>query len=298
MVVFDALERQIVAALQLDPRCPWRKIAAVLGEAERTVARKGSELLESGAVAVVGIRPKAAVVLVEMRCMPGTVRAAVQALSQRQDTTFVYTTTGTGDCVAEIITESSRMGDVLSDELPSTIGLRDSTSYPVLRYFRTIRGWRPEVLPAERARRPELGPDTRFRCFGGRLGDEPPGQRVDRCPVRGWPDELRGPGTPCRCFGSHSPASRGMAAEQQPGPAAGDRGTGVVRAERRGPPLDPRRPAARGAAGAELGGIPHGPVRGGDCGQLPDSRRCHRGGHVFALPFHHGSRLGHNTLPA
>lgn len=103
MAVFDALERQIVAALQLDPRCPWRKMAAVLGEAERTVARRGSQLLESGAVAVVGIRPRPAVVLVEMRCMPGTVRAAANALSQRADTTFVYTTTGTGDCVAEVL---------------------------------------------------------------------------------------------------------------------------------------------------------------------------------------------------
>ncbi|ABM07056.1 AsnC family transcriptional regulator [Arthrobacter sp. Rue61a] len=151
MVVFDALERQIVAALQQDPRCPWRKMAAVLGEAERTVARRGSLLLESGSVAVVGIRPRPAVVLVEMRCMPGTVRAASNALAQRADTTFVYTTTGTGDCVAEILTEPSRMGDVLSDELPSTIGLRDSTSYPVLRYFRTIRGWRPEVLAPDKA---------------------------------------------------------------------------------------------------------------------------------------------------
>jgi Lrp/AsnC family transcriptional regulator for asnA, asnC and gidA len=151
MLVFDPLERQIVAALQLDPRCPWRKMAAVLGEAERTVARRGSQLLESGAVAVVGVRPRPAAVLVEMRCNPGTVRAAAQALAQRTDTTFVYTTTGTGDCVAEILTDPSHMGNVLSDELPSTIGLRDSTSYPVLRYFRTIRGWRPEVLSADRA---------------------------------------------------------------------------------------------------------------------------------------------------
>ncbi|BCW57517.1 Lrp/AsnC family transcriptional regulator for asnA, asnC and gidA [Paenarthrobacter nicotinovorans] len=162
MVVFDALERQIVAALQLDPRCPWRKMAAVLGEAERTVARRGSQLLESGAVAVVGIRPQPAVVLVQMRCLPGTVRAASHALCQRLDTTFVYTTTGAGDCVAEILTEPSRMGDVLSDGLPATIGLRDSTSYPVLRYFRTIRGWRPEILGNDKAEalRSSLTPDS------------------------------------------------------------------------------------------------------------------------------------------
>lgn len=88
MDVLDALERQIVAALQLDPRCPWRKVAAVLGEAERTVARRGSQLLESGVVAVVGVRPRPAAVLVEMRCTPGTVRAAAHALAQRVDTTF------------------------------------------------------------------------------------------------------------------------------------------------------------------------------------------------------------------
>lgn len=149
-MLLDAMERQIVAALQLDPRCPWSKVAAVLGEAERTVARRGVQLLESGAVAVVGVRPKPAAVLVEMRCTPGTVRVAARALAQRSDTTFVYTTTGTGDCVAEILTTPGQIGDVLSDELPSTIGLRDSTSYPVLRYFRTIRGWRPEILPADR----------------------------------------------------------------------------------------------------------------------------------------------------
>ena len=125
-------------------------MAAVLGEAERTVARRGSQLLESGAVAVVGVRPKQSVVLVEMRCMPGTVRAAAHALSQRADTTFVYTTTGTGDGVVEVFTEQSRMGAVLTDELPATIGLRDATSYPVPRYFRTIRGWRPGILSADK----------------------------------------------------------------------------------------------------------------------------------------------------
>jgi DNA-binding Lrp family transcriptional regulator len=151
MILLDSLERQIVAALQLDPRCPWRKMAAVLGEPERTVARRGAQLLESGAVAIAAVRPHPASMLVEMRCTPGTARAAAQSLAQRSDTTFVYTVTGNGDCVAEILTDPDRMGDILSDELPSTIGLRHSVSYPVLRYFRTIQGWRPEMLTAEQA---------------------------------------------------------------------------------------------------------------------------------------------------
>lgn len=151
MILLDSLERQIVAALQLDPRCPWRKMAAVLGEAERTVARRGAQLLESGVVAVAAVRPHPASMLVEMRCTPGTARAAAQSLAQRPDSTFVYTITGSGDCVAEILTDRDRMGDILADELPSTIGLQHSVSYPVLRYFRTIQGWRPEMLTAEQA---------------------------------------------------------------------------------------------------------------------------------------------------
>lgn len=146
MRLLDTLERQIVAVLQVDARCSWRKAAAVLGESERTVSRKGSELLDSGMVSVCGIRPKAAAVVVEMTCSPGTARAAAQALAQRPDTTFAYTVTGSGDCVAEVLTDRQRLGTVLAEELPATIGLTHATSYPVLRYFRTIRGWLPQVL--------------------------------------------------------------------------------------------------------------------------------------------------------
>jgi hypothetical protein len=171
--------------------------------------RRGLQLLESGAVAVVGVRPKPAAVLVEMRCTPGTVRAAAQALAQRADTTFVYPTTGTGDCVAEILTEPAHMGDVLSDELPSTIGLRDSTSYPVLRYFRTIRGRRPAILSADRAEAflsgrsadegsleapQELGRQDKelidALCTDGRMSFEALGRRAnppDSCPCHPAP---------------------------------------------------------------------------------------------------------------
>jgi Lrp/AsnC family transcriptional regulator for asnA, asnC and gidA len=146
MRLLDTLERQIVAVLQVDARCSWRKAAAVLGESERTVSRKGGELLDSGMVSVCGIRPKPAAVVVEMTCSPGTARAAAQALAQRPDTTFAYTVTGSGDCVAEVLTDRQRLGTVLAEELPATIGLTHATSYPVLRYFRTIRGWQPQAL--------------------------------------------------------------------------------------------------------------------------------------------------------
>jgi DNA-binding Lrp family transcriptional regulator len=54
--VLDDLELRIATALQVDPRASWRRIAAVLGEPERTVARRGNDLIESRLVNIVGIR--------------------------------------------------------------------------------------------------------------------------------------------------------------------------------------------------------------------------------------------------
>ncbi|HEX2246339.1 MAG TPA: AsnC family transcriptional regulator [Arthrobacter sp.] len=149
MQELTVLEQQIVAALQIDPRASWRKIASVLREPERTVARRGSELLESGTVGVVGIRLRPTPVLVEMRCAPGTSRVAVQALAQRPDTSFVYTVTGTADCLAEILTDRDRLHSTLSDELPGIAGLQHVNTYPILRYFKTLRAWQPGPLTKE-----------------------------------------------------------------------------------------------------------------------------------------------------
>lgn len=152
MRLLDPLERRIVAALQLDGRCSWRKMAEVLQEPERTVARRGTELLESGTVQIAALRPHATAVIIRVQSAAGTIRATASAMARRADTTFSYTMTGGADCVAEILTEARRMPGLLVDEIPGTIGLVRSASYPILRYFRTIRGWQPEVLtPAQSA---------------------------------------------------------------------------------------------------------------------------------------------------
>jgi Lrp/AsnC family transcriptional regulator for asnA, asnC and gidA len=140
--VLDDLETRIAAALQVDGRASWRRIAAVLGEPERTVARRGNDLLASGAVAVVGMLPHPDSALLRVRCSPGTARMATESLAQRSDCNFAYMTTGSADCVAELMFDAGMMPQVLGTEIPATVGLLTAMSYPVLRYFRTIRGWR------------------------------------------------------------------------------------------------------------------------------------------------------------
>ena len=55
------LHLRIIAALQVDGRAPWSRIADALGEPERTVARYGVELLERGVVTVAAVRTLASI---------------------------------------------------------------------------------------------------------------------------------------------------------------------------------------------------------------------------------------------
>lgn len=154
------LHLRIIAALQVDGRAPWSRIAQVLGEPERTVTRYGVELLESGIVAVAAVRTFANRVIVACECMPGTARLAAQSLSQHDGVTYSYLTTGPSGVVTEV-GYSDDLSDLLTLELPATPGITRFSAFPVLRYFKTVRGWRVGVLsPAEEnALTPPAGSD-------------------------------------------------------------------------------------------------------------------------------------------
>ncbi|MER7185249.1 Lrp/AsnC family transcriptional regulator, partial [Streptomyces hyaluromycini] len=66
----DPLDLRVIAALQVNGRASWRSVAQALGEGERTVARRGTRLLESGLVRVVGLENFAETVVVRLRCRP------------------------------------------------------------------------------------------------------------------------------------------------------------------------------------------------------------------------------------
>ncbi|GAA3710525.1 AsnC family transcriptional regulator [Zhihengliuella alba] len=146
MDALDELERRIVAALQINPRASWRTVAAALGEHERSVARRGAELLDGGRVAAVGIRAREASLLVRARCVPGSAPVTAESLANRADSSFSYMVTGSTDVVAEILTTRGQLAHLLSVELATTPGVARAETLPVLKYFRTIRSWRVGAL--------------------------------------------------------------------------------------------------------------------------------------------------------
>ncbi|GHA05632.1 hypothetical protein GCM10010329_30130 [Streptomyces spiroverticillatus] len=145
----DDLDRRIVAALQVDGRASWRRIAQALDEPERTVARRGTQLLGSGQVTVAGLVPRGETVIVRLSCRPESVREAAVAVARREDTVFGYALAGPVDCVAEVQCPPEQLSRFMLEEVPGVPGLVSSQVSPVLRYFRTVHDWRPGILGAD-----------------------------------------------------------------------------------------------------------------------------------------------------
>lgn len=150
--VLDGLDRRIIAALQIDGRASWRRIATVLGEPERTVARHGLRLLESGLVTVTGLIARGETVILRLKCRPGSVREAAIAAAAWDETIFSYVLAGSLDVVAEVQCPPGRLAQFMLEEVPALPGLVSSHVSPVLRYFRTVHEWSPGILDERETR--------------------------------------------------------------------------------------------------------------------------------------------------
>lgn len=96
--MLDALDRQVLHALQHAPRVPFRRLAEVLGVSEQTVARRYRALLRTGAVRVVGVVDPAAQGLAEwitrIRCRPDRVAPLADALTRREEIAYAHVASG------------------------------------------------------------------------------------------------------------------------------------------------------------------------------------------------------------
>ncbi|MBY6414664.1 Lrp/AsnC family transcriptional regulator [Rhodococcus sp. BP-252] len=145
------IDRKIAAALQIDGRSPWTRIAAAIGESERTVSRRGSNLLESGQVRVRAFpnparTRRAEGFVVKVACNPGTAAIATSALAQRSEVVYAYMLTGAADCAAELEIDRHSVETVITRDLASIPGISSVATYPVLNYFMTMHQWKPVIL--------------------------------------------------------------------------------------------------------------------------------------------------------
>ncbi|TDP95419.1 DNA-binding Lrp family transcriptional regulator [Leucobacter luti] len=149
--LLDDLDRKIVAALQVNGRAGWRRIASVLDVPERTVAARGSELLRTQQVRITGfpVLPQGGVLdsaIASVRCVSGMNRMTATAAAARASSVFTYLTTGDADCVFELINERSQSLTVLLDEIPGLPGAAGVDTATILRLYKGIHQWLPGIL--------------------------------------------------------------------------------------------------------------------------------------------------------
>jgi DNA-binding Lrp family transcriptional regulator len=170
----DELDRRIVAALQVSGRASWRTIASVLGEPERSVARRGTELIRASHVRVKAV-PNARRIagadqhLVRVRCAPGSASAVARGLARWPETSFSYVLTGSADVVFGLSCTSARLADLVATDIGSVPGIHSAKTATVLKYFRELHQWRPDLLDADQYQRLQGDVGT----ISARDGDRP-----------------------------------------------------------------------------------------------------------------------------
>ena len=151
MSALDEIDRRIVAALQIDGRASWAKIAAVLGEPERTIARRGADLLRDGRVRIRALANPSRgrrweQFVLKVACKPGGAGVTASALARRPEALFSYILTGSADCAAELSSPASKLADLLVRDVGAIPGISSASVYPVLSHLRTMHQWDPGIL--------------------------------------------------------------------------------------------------------------------------------------------------------
>lgn len=139
-VKYDALDRRLVQALQLDGRMPFSRIAEVLGVSDQTIARRYTKLRTEGVIRVIAsIDPSRlghVQWLVRVQSKPDGADKLGQALALRDDTSWVSVSSGgTEISCTTWETEGADSASLLLSRLPQTPSVVGMSAHCVMRIF-------------------------------------------------------------------------------------------------------------------------------------------------------------------
>lgn len=161
-VSLGPLERQLVRALQLEPRASYSRLADVLGTSEQTAARRYRALRQAGLVRVVGaVDPRALGQndwLVRLRCRPNGAAAVADALARREDVSWLTINSGGSEMLFALRSRTAaERDDLLVARLPRSAPVLDTAAFMIMRRFvgsepTDWRGLEGSLTPTQTAR--------------------------------------------------------------------------------------------------------------------------------------------------
>jgi DNA-binding Lrp family transcriptional regulator len=162
--LLDAIDRQIVHILAIEPRASFRTIAAVTGISDQTAARRYRRLAESGGLRVLGVPDGSRLGwtdwFLRLQTTPGGADSIAEALARRSDTRWVHLASGGTEiiCTLEARTEEQRDALFLRG-LPGSRRVVQISAHSILHDF-TPGPWREAtraLSPAQLALLPRGG---------------------------------------------------------------------------------------------------------------------------------------------
>ncbi|MFD7020925.1 Lrp/AsnC family transcriptional regulator [Streptomyces sp. NPDC059161] len=155
----EPADRRVVAALQVNPRAGVGEIARILGEHERTVARRVQRLISTGA-----IRPTATYdamrcqlgnsVSLQLDVAPGALEKTAQSLAEHPELRTVLATCGRSSTLwcEMLLPYGSRLHTLMAEGIPSLPDITRIEAHLTLKTFTTVASWHAPLLTSDERR--------------------------------------------------------------------------------------------------------------------------------------------------
>lgn len=157
----DRLDRGIIAALQVDGRRAYSRIADEVGVSESVIRYRVRRLEDAGILQIVGIADPRRIgfdlmALVGVKGTAGMLDNICEQLSILSEASYVIITAGSFDLFVEVLCrDTAHFAEVLTEKIRTIDGVVDTQSFLVLQIRKMSYGW--GVDEVETARVDEVG---------------------------------------------------------------------------------------------------------------------------------------------
>ncbi|HZQ83839.1 MAG TPA: Lrp/AsnC family transcriptional regulator [Acidimicrobiales bacterium] len=145
---FDAIDRELVIALQHDGRASYAALAETVGMSQAGVRARVQRLLDSGALQIAAVADPFAfgfsVTAIVGITFTGDLDALGEQVAAMEQVHFVAITAGRYDCIAEVVCiDNDDVLALINRGLRAIPGVKD---VEVITYLKVLKQWQPEYV--------------------------------------------------------------------------------------------------------------------------------------------------------